>query len=301
MKKLRKLETSYRVMKVLKMLHAEPLGLDELCYKLDIDEVGVNRETITKYFSTLREVGCVIEKRGGKFWLKHMPLFVNFTRKELETMAVFQKFTQKLRQKRIDDKIQGAFSKILRMTDIKVHEQYHTILNAIKIDDTYYKNNEKLKLLSNFFDENSRKLKIKYRGVDFKVSPKSFKYGENSVHLFAFNEESKKYENFLLDDIEEIMSLVQSTSAQNFALPTVFKITGRLAAGYYPHEDETVTVISAHNKNVVNRTQDKTELRSRLLKYGELCTLISPRDEGEEFVRELDEMIENYSVREPLR
>jgi|GEM_PF-1299487 len=295
MKKLRKLETSYRIMKVLRMLHARPLGLDELCYELDIDEVGVNRETITKYFSTLREVGCVIEKRGGKFWLKHMPLFVNFTQRELETMAIFQKFTQKLQQKRIDDKIQSAFSKILRMTDMKLHEQYHKILNAVKFDDVYIENKEKLELLSNFFDENSSKLKIKYRGEHFKISPKSFKFGENSVQLFAFNEASKKYENFLLSDIEAIMSLIQSTSAQNFASSTVFKITGRLANGYFPYEGEVVMQTGKDNKNVTSKMQDKAELHARLLKYGELCTLISPRDEVEEFISEIDDMIANYS------
>ncbi len=296
MKKLRKLETSYRIMKVLKMLHAKPLGIDELCYELDINEVGVNRETITKYFSTLREVGCVIEKRGGKFWLKHMPLFVNFTRKELETMAIFQKFTQKLHQKRIDDKIQSALAKILRMTDIELHKQYYTILSAVKFEDIFYKNKEKFELLSNFFDENSRNLKIKYRGGYFKISPKSFKFGENSVYLFAFNEANKKYENFLLDDIEEIMSLIQSKSTQDFALSTIFKITGRLASGYFPYEGEIVTRMNKDNKNVLNKIQDKKELRARHLRYGEFCTLISPQSELEDFVKEIDEMIKNYST-----
>ena len=295
MKKLRKLETSYRVMKVLKMLHSKPMGFDELCYGLDIDEIGVNRETITKYFSTLREVGCVIEKSGGKFRLKHMPLFVNFTQKELETLAIFQKFTQKLYQKRINDKIQSALVKILRMTDIELHKRYHRILNSVKFDDSYCKNKEKLELFSNFFDENSRKLKIKYHGEYLKISPKSFKFYENSVHLFAFNDANKKYESYLLDDIEEIMSLIQSFNVQDFASPTVFKITDRLAGGYYPYEGEVVTTIGKDDKNVLNKTQNKTELHSRLLKYGEFCTLISPQDEVQEFVEEIDEMIKNYS------
>lgn len=295
MKKLRKLETSYRIMKVLKLLHQKPLRLDELCYELDASELGVNKETITKYFSTLREVGCVIEKSEGKFWLKHLPFFVDFNKRELETLAIFQKFAQKLHQKKLNEKLQSALSKILKMTDVSVHINYHQILNSIKFEDIYYKNKEKLELLSNFFDENAQKLKIKYRSENYKILPKCFKFNKINAYLFAFNEESKKYQNFLLDDIEEIVSLIQNTSAQNFASVTVFKITDRLASGYTLYENELIHEIERGVKIVTNKTQDKKELHSRLLKYGEFCEIISPKDEKEIFKRELDEMIKNYS------
>lgn len=292
--KLRKLDTSYRIMKVLKLLHENPMELSELCYELDRDCLGVNRETITKYFSTLREVGCVIEKRGGKFYLKHLPFFINFNESELEILAMFQKFTQKLHQKNIYDKIQGVFLKILKLTDISAHNSYHKILNSVKFTDVYYKNKDKLELFSNLFDENSRKLKIIYRGKDYKILPKNFKFNKTKVYLFAFNETTKKHENFLLDDIVEVISLVQSASCKNFASSTVFKITDRLAKGYYPYEGETVFEMEKSIKIITNKIQEKNELRTRLLRYGELCEIVSPQDEKDAFVEELDAMIANY-------
>jgi len=292
---MRKLEASYRVMKVLKLLNDGPLGFEELCYELAQNDIAVNRETIGKYFTTLREAGCKIDKKGGKFWLKHMPLFVCFTRTELETLAIFQKFAQKLHQKRVSEKVQSTFNKILKMTSIELHSEYHAILNAIKFDDVYCKNKDKLDIFSDFFAENSQKLKITYRGESFKIRPKSFKYETNKVYLFALNEKNMKYEHFLLDDVGEILSLIQLSPIPCLASTTVFKLTGRLARGYYPLEGEVVNMISADNINVVNKVSVKRELHSRLLKYGELCEIISPKDEREAFIGELDEMIENYN------
>lgn len=67
---MRKINSSYRIIKILKLLHDAPHSLAELSFELDKDGLSVGAKTITKYFLTLRTAGCSIKKRNGKFSLK---------------------------------------------------------------------------------------------------------------------------------------------------------------------------------------------------------------------------------------
>ena len=118
MNDLRKVNTSYRIMKILKLLHQKPRSINEICFELDVDNIGVKKETITKYFSTLRSCGCIVEKREGKFYLLNMPFFINLNKEELKTLAYFQKFSQKFNSKLFEEKIQSALSKLLKLSNL---------------------------------------------------------------------------------------------------------------------------------------------------------------------------------------
>lgn len=293
MKTRRKLDAGYRVLKILLLLHKKPMDLDELCYALDTDEQGVNRETISKYFSTLRYFGCVITKSNGKFRLKHVPYALNLMDNEIETLAVFEKFGEKLCDKNNSLKIKSALNKVLQMEEQASFEKYQKTLKSVEIKDIYSKYANIMERLSKFFDTSAR---IFYKDRWIKVSPKYFKYSRHHIYLYALNEEKRVNELFMLDYIKEIVHLPKRHGYENFAESTTFKIKGRLALGYHLYEDEVILEETKDFKTILNKSQDKTQLIRRFIKYGEYCEIISPEKDKEKLLSALRVMIGNHSA-----
>ena len=295
MNNLKKVTSSYRIMKILKLLYQKPRSIDELCFELDANCIGVKKETITKYFSTLRRCGCTVEKRNGKFYLINMPFCINLNQKELETLAYFHKFSQKFHSKLFEEKTHLLLSKLLKLTDIETHTKYHKILNKTKVQDFVIEKNilKKISVVSNYIEEKS-KIKIEFKGECHIAIPKNLIYSKGEFYLKIFLEEEDKYKNIKISDIDNFFEIGQNRGRTNFASTTVFKIKDRLAFGYYPYEEEIVQTEEDGSKIVSNKTQDKDTLLKRLLKYGVLCEIISPKSEKELFLNSIDEMIKNF-------
>ena len=161
---MRKINSSYRIIKILKLLHDTPRSLEELCFELDKDDLSVGPKTITKYFLTLRTAGCSIKKKGGKFYLENIPFFIDLSKKELDALAYFHKFSRKFNSKKFDSKIQSVFSKILKLTYKETKSEYTKTLNEIPIttiSSIRARCHEIIGIISNILKDDIR-LKIRY-------------------------------------------------------------------------------------------------------------------------------------------
>lgn len=87
--KTKNLSTPLKIIKILKLMTEKPVALEEIMSFLEEDNSFVNKETISKYFATLRNAGCDIQKRKNKFYIKYPVL--NFTNTELSTLSILQK------------------------------------------------------------------------------------------------------------------------------------------------------------------------------------------------------------------
>ena len=101
---------------------------------------------------------------------------------------------------------------------------------------------------------------------------------------------------FLLNDIEAFYDVLQTSVKVNFAKTTIFKLNGRIAKGYTsPYENEIITYLDNGDIIVENKYEDKNILRKRLLKYFDMCEILEPKSEREEFLKELKELVKKYS------
>ncbi len=60
--KTKNLSTPLKIIKILKLMTEKPVALEEIMSFLEEDNSFVNKETISKYFATLRNAGCDIQK-----------------------------------------------------------------------------------------------------------------------------------------------------------------------------------------------------------------------------------------------
>ncbi len=294
---MRKIDASYRIMKIFKMLYKGPHSLDEICDELYGEDIILSRETIAKYFKTLRKSGCVIRKRRGKFELESVPFSLDLSDEDFYFLAAFENLGLNLYGENIRDDLKTALSKILSLTDGSGYEKYRGFSNGVaKINHISLLFRDKISKLLKFGYDNS-KIKVLYGDRKMNISHISFKYCDNAVFVHVFNEDSKNYELLLLENIKEIYSTPKSSLASNFAPYTVFELRGRLKNSYSLYEGERVIKTGEDFMVVSNNFEDKNELFKRLVRYGKLCRIVSPKGDIEKFKNMLDKMSDNFKVK----
>ena len=290
---LRKIDSSYRILKILKLLSEKPRSTYELLKELN-DEVYT--ETISKYFRLLREHGFIIEKRNHKFELLSMPFFVDFSDVDLKTLSKFEIFSHDVSSEKQSEKLNLSIKKILKIAPKDSNQKYKNFLSKLYEKRLFEKYKEKIEKIAPFFEEAPIKAKLIYKNSSYTITPLEFKFTPDKAYLMAFDEDKLVNKRFLLDDIKEITNLFQISNKVFFSQKTVFRLTGRVARGYKsPYENEVIEYLDDGSILVQNSYEDKKVLLKRLLKYFEFCEIISPKSDKDEFIKMIDNLIESYS------
>lgn len=287
---MRKIDASYRIMKIFKMLYNNPLTLNGIIATLQVEGILINKETLAKYFKTFRESGCKIKKYKGKYSIENIPFTLNLSDEDYYHLALFVNLGFKLYPENMQQDLTSAIKKILSLADECGYEKYAQSLGeSVKITPEPFVFKEKISRLIKYGYEDS-KVKILYKDKKITISHISFKYCDNAVYVHAFNEDAKKYELLLLSAINEIYSTPEISIKSAFAPYTVFEIRGRLAKSYTLYEGERVIKVKDDALVISNNFEDKNELYKRLLRYGTLCRIISAKNDIERFKQMLDKM-----------
>ena len=293
---LKSLATPYRIIKILKMLTEKPLSMDEILLGLESEDIFINKETITKYFKTLREAGCTIEKRKNKFYIKYPIL--GFSPDELETLAGFEKIASNINSKANYGAFCKFLEKIFTLANADEYEKYKKISLKTKQNKAFWsekissKYKEKIETLSRFMYENSSVINIIYENKNYSITPLSFCYYKDSVSLLGYDNKKNVNKNFTLDKLTDIKGTPITATGKDFGLSTTFKITGRLKKSYTLKEGE-IAVESEEGLIITNNKEDKKELFNRLLKYGDCCEILYPKNDRENFINLVENLITN--------
>lgn len=290
---LRKINSSYRILKILNLLSQKSRGMGELCRELD-DEVYP--ETISKYFRILREYGFIIEKRNHKFELLSIPFFIDFSDIELKALSKFEVFSTDVYSQNHNKDIQNSINKILKIAPADSSRRYQKFLSELKYEKVFEKYREKIEKITPFFEDTPIKTRLFYKTKHYIITPIELKYRGDKVYLLGFDEEKLVNRRFLLDDIKEIKNMLQISNKISFSQKTIFRLTNRVARGYKsPYENETIEYLDDGSIIVENSYEDKKVLLKRLLKYFEFCEILSPEADRKEFIKMVDNLIACYS------
>ena len=275
------------------MLYEKPRSLTELIDELYKDNIIISKETLIKYFKTIRQSGCVLKKKQGRFSIESVPFSLELTEKDCEYLAVFINLAIGLYGENVHNDLKSAMKKIFSLADKNSSENYNICVNKTKnIAPEPYVFKDKISRLLKYGYDNS-KIKILYNDEKIVISHISFKYYDNSVYVHAFNEASKSYELYLLSAVKEIYSTPEISSGSVFAPYTVFEIRGRLMKTYTLYEGERVIKVKDDAIVVSNNYEDKERLFKRLLRYGTLCKIVSTQSDIEKFKQMLKKMKSN--------
>lgn len=290
---LRRIDSSYRILKILKFLSDKPGTMNEILRELDYE---IYPETVSKYFRVLRSYGFIIEKKRHKFELLNMPFFIDFSDSELKSLAAFEVFSKDVASSKQNEKLHSSVRKILAVSPKENRQKYNQFLSELNEKKIFEKYREKIEKITSFFEENPVKIQVIYKKAAHIVTPVELRYKGDKVYLFCFDEAKLTNRQFLLDDIEDVKSMIQKSSKMPFIQKTVFRLNGRVALGYKsPYENEIIEYQDDGSIIVTNSYEDKNLLLKRLLKYFEFCEILSPKADREEFIEMIDNLIESYS------
>ena len=291
------LSTPAKIIKILKLLVENPLSIDEILDRFEDDEIFIERETISKYFATLRKAGCDIQKRKSKFYIKYPVLYLNDI--ELDTLAGFQKNAKDLSSKTDYEEFLKFLEKLFALSGKEENAVYKRIYQNIQNTDNFpcanisLKYRGKIEMLSKFLNETPQRVKIIYEDKEYSIVPVKFHYFKDSVCLKGYDIKNNVNKNFSLDKISEAKEMPLKAQNTDFGMITTFKISGRLKNAYSIREGEIVT---EYNDYIVvsNKDEDKNELFKRLLKYGTCCENKYPKKDREEFISLIKELISKH-------
>lgn len=303
--KIKKNETSLRVLEVLKMLIAEPVSAEDLITKIGIQQNIDNiytKETLLKYFNTLELVGLKIEKRkkDKKYSLKNFPVEIELTEKELKVLCLLEGYVKNLYQKRIETPFYEFLKNLERGFSKETLAIYKSIKsnNVMKTDIDFLCSSSLIRKLEKFCID-SQKLKIGYLSKSnksteiFIVEPKSILYEVDKVYLVVYNPKLAQNQKLLLENIIHVVQLPQKAGFNSSPNTVVFELKGRLAKSYKLKEGEKLINYSGNNMVVSNSKEDKMILFKRFLKYGENCKILQPVVMRKEFISFVDKVLKN--------
>lgn len=291
-----KTKSSHRTIKILKLLSEKPMSMNEIFNEFSDEDDFISKETISKYFSTLRQLGVVIQKNKNKFFLKYPICSINFSNQELSVLADFEKMAHDLCSSDDYKVFKSIYEKIFNLTNNECSNAYDDIKKSTFMCNgaslISQKHKEKIEKLADYLSFGSRKIKIKYDNTSYQIIPKYIKYMKSNVYLYAYDNISKVNKLFVIDKIEDISLMPQMAAGSEFAYATTFKIYKRLKFAYYPREGEIVEDFSDY-QIVTNKDEDKDSLFRRLLRYVDLCEIIYPASDREKFKKLIDNMLAN--------
>lgn len=260
--------SSMRVLQMLELLFEKSYTMNELMEALSqVTGERCSNFLVCKYINTCRFCGIDIQKINGKYMLLRLPFGIDFSDDEFNLINDINEFCK---DSRITKTVRGVNS-LLGKLNRRSNKYYSRI--TVPEEDGFIENFETALEGGNMIE---LKFKENDNIVDITCEPVSI-FCEEGILGFIINDVDAR-KKILYSDIEELKVSSKKVNKAASQSPVVFKLKSNLAQRYTLRPDEKIVATEFDGSiSVSNRTEDKDTLLKRLLKYGDMCELVSPR------------------------
>lgn len=305
MKKYKKIgDTSVRVLETLKILHQGSSSIQDIINyfeKLDPNNRVYTNEAILKYINTIKVFGLRFVKEKDKYILLNTPSQLEFNENDLKSMYLVEKYSDLIPEISIKSEIHAFLQDLERRFSDNTKMLAHSITkpNLSDLSHTYNRYSNKIIEYEKYCKDRQR-LKITYRNhrqtaTSIMVEPNEIVYRGNNVYLNVYNPISAQIQEIDLDAMIDVEQLPLRSNTKSLSSSVTFRLKERLAKNYRLHENEELMQIQSNGDiTVINRKEDQQLLLKRLMKYGENCEVISPKNLREEMKELIKSTLNNY-------
>lgn len=263
---------------------------------------SIHSVTLNKYLNTLKIFGLNVKKEKGKYHLLNPLYKIDLTPEELKAFHLLQTFEC---EDNTDDSTKELLSKVLKAFELRFSEttqmRAKTLNSQHNANFSFYydKFTNKIDICTKFCKEDY-KVEIIYfqpRGIEKKMTGKAQEliFRSKDALLQVLDLQSREITSISLDKIISIKQLpMKTTPVFCTNRVVVFAIKGRLAQNYKLRKWEYVREIDKEWHVIVNKDESEEELTNRILKYGESCKVIAPRDFREKIYTTLTNTLQLY-------
>ncbi|HSA07692.1 MAG TPA: WYL domain-containing protein [Candidatus Gastranaerophilales bacterium] len=314
-KRLKISSTAYRVLLLLQKLNEKNKNADEL-NELFLDDPDVERifskDVILKYISTLRLAGYDISRPSASnnycYELNKAPVLIDFSDEEIRTLVLLKSYAEGFQQNKHIKNYYSFLEKIKRYMCKKQIEKLNEQITIQEKKDEQILNKFKnqsdlIKKIEQYLNENQN-VEIKYKLPEEEkekliiVKLLKLKYKINEVAIIYCDLISNQMNCLKIDYISYIKQLPSISGEKQVLCSVIFKLKGKLAKTYRPYEGEKITVpsLKSHELTVTAYCDDIETLLKRLLKYGENCEVLYPKQIRNNMINTINNALKNYTT-----
>ena len=267
-------------------------------------ETRIISVSLNKHLNTLKLFGLNINKEKGKYYLENSPFNIICTNKELRALALITSWANQLNNA---NNTNEEFNKFIHLIKTRLPQESKNALKEIEsslhTELIHYPQTEAdlIKNCAKYCNEDFS-IEITFHKTKKKIEQKitaiaqELLFRKNKTHLRALDLKSRQFTTIPLRNIISIKQLptkINSTFSTNKI--TVMALRGRLARNYKLRPWEYVETKNKEWLIVVNKDESEEELTKRILKYGDLCKVITPLKMRQKIKNTIDETLALYS------
>ncbi len=253
---------------------------------------------LNKYINALRIFGVKIKKEKNKFKLESSLYISEYSIDNIKAMSILTNANINIPDKDINKNISELVNNIVLRMDI----QRRNILNSLlgKYNFTFYFTNikDQIEQCKKYCKDNVL-LEINYINKKKEerciCKPKEIKYTIKTAILSCYEVKKKEIIEIALPNIISIDELPNRTTSFESTTTVVYKLTGRLAKTYKLKENEKLDKIEEDSITIINTGEPRDKLFARLMRYADLCKIITPKYIRSDMINLINDSLKNYN------
>lgn len=293
-----------RVLETLKFLYKNNASVQDIINhfeKIDPNNRIYTNEVILKYINTLKVFGFRFIKQKDKYVLLNSPDQLNFNKDDLKALYLLENSAKLLPEEKLKEEINSFLQKIEKRFDDNTRLLSHSITKPdfINFKFDYGKYQAQIKEYEKYCLD-GQKIKVIYKNKNeiqtaLMVEPNEIKYLENGVFLSVYNPVSAQIQDINFNSIIKVEQLPLKANTKNMLASVTYKLKDTLAKAYKLREGEKLLQINPDGTVIIlNQQEDQNLLLKRLMRYGENCEVISPKNLREEMKQLIKATLSNY-------
>lgn len=297
----KKTDTGYRILEVLKLLLECNMTKGEIISKLsdkDGMECVYTPEAFIKYFNTYERLGLKVARNRKDYTIVNSLVSIDVTEEEKTV------FLEMLKNKRIlltpseEEKLKNVCIKLVKYTNGKITKE--EIEEIYREKEKYFDEQQgtNIEIIRKMTDEKFL-TKLEYENSKGQIETltvelKSLQEKDGEVIVGFYIPTKGRNKKLKLRAIKSLTQLPKKAGENNYILGVSFELYGRLAHLYKLKKSEKVTGFSDGKITVINYEEDREILLKRLLRYGNNCKIISPKEMQDDLMNLTEKMLANY-------
>lgn len=297
-------DTSVRVLETLKVLYRSSSSIQDIINyfeKSDPNNRIYTNEVILKYINTLKVFGFRFIKEKDKYMLLNTPNQFEFNKNDLRGIYLIEKFSELLPEAGIKIEINKFLQELEKRFSDNTRLLSHDVIkpNFKNLEFDYSKYSEQIKEYEKYCYDGQR-LKITYKNqnlsdISIMVEPHEIIYRGNEIYISVYNPISAQIQYINFNTILKVEQLPSKSNSTSMVSSVTFRIKDRLAKAYKLHNGEKLLQIKSDGSAIIlNQGEDRMLLLKRLMRYGENCEVISPKDLRTEMKQMIATTLSNY-------
>lgn len=252
---------------------------------------------INKYTNALKVFGVKIRKDKHKYKLDSSLYSVNYSLNDLKALSILLGASEKMPDEEIYENISDLKSSLFLRMNNSNKSTFSSLISDKDFSFFYTDLKKQISDCKNLCKDNvviDLTYLHKNKTIRCKCIPKEVTYDVKTAYLNVYDLSRNENIEIALPNILSMNVMPNRSAKCGSAITVTFKLKGRLAKTYKLKEGEKLLDENDDEIIVTNSGEPLDKLYARLMRYAELCEILSPKYIRNEMISLLNETIKLY-------